>query len=138
MPSLRFHQSCAIFFVRQVQIYGFPPKCKVSDAFFCQSPSGHTPRGAAERTLPLVKPHGARFPSLGRVYSLVYSFSMRKGRAESPTAAFSPGHRPGLGHSTMIVRPERAKARPNRWGFFKYNGVGRAFALTGRKVNELA
>ena len=78
------------------------------------------------------------FLSMGRVYSLVYSFSMRKGRAESPTAAFSPGHRPGLGHSTMIVRPERAKARPNRWGFFKYNGVGRAFALTGRKVNELA
>ena len=63
----------------------------------------------------------------------VYPFGMRRGRAESPTVAFSPGHRPGLDHSSMAVRPERAKAWPKRRGFFKYNGVGRAFALTGRK-----
>ena len=63
----------------------------------------------------------------------MFSFRMRQGRAESPTEAFSPGHRPGLDHSSMAVRPERAKAWPKRRGFFKYNGVGRAFALTGRK-----
>ena len=68
-----------------------------------------------------------------RVSSLMFSFRMRQGRAESPTEAFSPGHRPGLDHSSMAVRPERAKAWPKRRGFFKYNGVGRAFALTGRK-----
>ena len=70
---------------------------------------------------------------IARVYSLMFSFRMRQGRAESPTEAFSPGHRPGLDHSSMAVRPERAKAWPKRRGFFKYNGVGRAFALTGRK-----
>ena len=63
----------------------------------------------------------------------MFSFRMRQGRAESPAEAFSPGHRPGLDHYSMAVRPERAKAWPKRRGFFKYNGVGRAFALTGRK-----
>ena len=68
----------------------------------------------------------------------MFSFRMCQGRAESPTAAFSPGHRPGLEHSTKFVRPEGAKARPNRRDFFKYYGIGRAFALTGRKGHELA